>query len=521
VSNLNLSANLSDRITQLSVLFDISQILNSSLPLDDIIDRVLKKLGEGLSINRAILTLLNRNTQEIIIDASYNLTPEEEKRGRYRLGEGIVGEVIQTGRSIVVPKIGQEPRFLNRTNARRKKEDLEMSFLCVPIKQGLETIGALAVDKLYNNPEQREGDLQVLTVTASIIAQNVSLRQQFQEEKEHLLHENIRLNQALTEKFRFDNIIGTNHSIRQVFELVAQVSTSNATVLIRGESGTGKELIAHIIHYNSLRKDGPFIRVNCSALPESIIESELFGHEKGAFTGAIAERKGRFELAHGGTLFLDEIGDLSPLVQVKLLRALQEREIERVGSSKPISIDVRVIAATNRDLEHAMAENKFREDLFYRLNVFPIHIPPLRERKSDIPLLVDHFIEKYNQRHSKQVKRISTSAINLLMSYHWPGNIRELENTIERAVLIASEGVIMAHHLPPTLQSAQSSKTEIYTNLQERLDQIEKEMILDALKSTNGNYSKAAKLLGITERMMGLRIQKYGLDKESLKGTIL
>lgn len=521
MSNLDLSENLKERIHQLSLLFDISQTINNSLPLEELIDRVLEQLASGLDFSRCSLTLLNRNTSEIIIDASYNLTPEEKRRGRYRLGEGITGEVIQSGKPIVIPKIGDEPRFLNRTNARKNKIDLEMSFLCVPIKQGAETIGALAADKLYHDPTSIEVDLQVLTITASIIAQNVALRQQFQEEKEFLIRENARLNQALTEKFRLDNIIGSNHAIRQVFELVAQVSASNATVLIRGESGTGKEMIANMIHYNSLRKDGPFIRVNCAALPESLIESELFGHEKGAFTGAISERKGRFELAHGGTLFLDEIGDLSPLIQVKLLRALQEREIERVGGTKPITVDVRVIAATNRDLEQLMAQGKFREDLFYRLNVFPIHVPPLRERKSDIPHLVDHFIEKYNQRHQKNVKRIASTAINLLMSYHWPGNIRELENTIERAVLLANEGVIMAHHLPPTLQTAQSSKTEVFTNLEEKLDQIEKEMILDALKATHGNYSKAAKLLGLTERKMGLRIQKFGLDKRTLKSTIL
>lgn len=521
MSNLNLSTNLKERINQLNLLFDISQDVNSPLPLEDIMDLVLERLCRGLGVQRGILTLLNRNTSEIIIDASYNLNSDEQKRGRYRLGEGITGEVIQTGKPIVVRKIGEEPRFLNRTNARRSTEDLEMSFLCVPIKQGLETSGALAIDKRYTDLDFIEVDLQVLSIAASIIAQNVSLRQQFQEEKEFLLRENVRLNQALTEKFRFDKIIGTNHAIRQVFELVAQVSNSNATVLIRGESGTGKEMIAHVIHYNSLRKDGPFIRVNCAALPESLIESELFGHEKGAFTGAIAERKGRFELAHGGTLFLDEIGDLSPLTQVKLLRALQEREIERVGSSKSISVDVRVIAATNRNLEELMAQGKFREDLFYRLNVFPIHVPPLRERKSDITLLVDHFIEKYNERHQKNVKRIASTAINLLMSYHWPGNIRELENTIERAVLLSTEGVIMAHHLPPTLQSAQSSKTEMFSDLEKRLDQIEKDMILDALKATHGNYSKAAKLLGLTERKMGLRIKKFGLDKQTLKNTLL
>jgi Nif-specific regulatory protein len=255
------------------------------------------------------------------------------------------------------------------------------------------------------------------------------------------------------------------------------------------------------------------VKVNCAALPESVIESELFGHEKGAFTGAISTRKGRFELADGGTIFLDEIGDLSTPTQVKLLRVLQEREIERVGGAKTIKVNVRVIAATNRNLEEAIAMNEFREDLYYRLNVFPLHIPPLRERKSDILLLADHFVTKYNKKNNKSVKRISTSAINMLMSYHWPGNVRELENVMERGILLATNDVIHAHHLPPTLQTAESSGTTLTSSLQDALEAVEKELILDALKSSRGNFSKAARALNITERIMGLRAKKYGIDK--------
>ena len=283
-------------------------------------------------------------------------------------------------------------------------------------------------------------------------------------------------------------------------------------MLIRGESGTGKELVAHAIHYNSDRADKPFIKVHCAALPETVIESELFGHEKGSFTGAISMRKGRFELAHGGTIFLDEIGDLAPLTQVKLLRVLQERQFERVGGNETLRTNVRIITATNRNLEEAMEQNEFREDLYYRLNVFPIHMPPLRDRKSDILLLADHFVEKYAEKNHKDIQRVSTPAIDLLSSYHWPGNVRELENVIERAAVLSIDGVIHSHHLPPTLQSAESTGTAVSGSLQAQLENLEHELVIDALKSTKGNMAKAAQLLRITERIMGLRVQKYGID---------
>jgi Nif-specific regulatory protein len=300
--------------------------------------------------------------------------------------------------------------------------------------------------------------------------------------------------------------------MQNVFDMIAQVSHSEANVLLRGESGTGKELVAQAIHYNSPRADKPFIKVNCSALPETVIESELFGHEKGAFTGAISTRKGRFELAHGGTIFLDEIADLSTTTQVKLLRVLQEREFERVGGNDTIRTNVRVITATNRNLEELMEQNLFREDLYYRLNVFPIHIPPLRDRRSDIMLLADHFVERYANKNNLSIQRISTPAIDLLMNYHWPGNVRELENCIERAVLLSVDGVIHSHHLPPSLQSAESTNTELSGSLQESLDNLERELLMDALKSTKGNMAKAARMLQITERVMGLRVNKHGID---------
>ncbi|WP_018526269.1 nif-specific transcriptional activator NifA [Alkalispirochaeta alkalica] len=505
------------KLEELSLFFEISQILDQSLDLKQVIQPVLTAVTDHLGMLRGTITLLNRKSGEILIEAAYGLSPTERKRGRYKLGEGITGKVVQSGQSKVIPRIDEEPEFLNRTGARRGKPSEAVSFICVPVKIGSETIGALSVDRSFPGEEALQEDLRILTVVASLIAQAVKIRQTVMEEREQLLAENSRLHKELEEKFRPSNIIGNSKAMQHVFDMMAQVSRSDATVLIRGESGTGKELVAQAIHYNSARAAKPLIKVNCAALPETVIESELFGHEKGAFTGAISTRKGRFEMANGGTIFLDEIGDLSAMTQVKLLRVLQEKEFERVGGNETIRTNVRVIAATNRDLERAMEEGLFREDLYYRLNVFPIHLPPLRERRNDILLLADHFIATYREENHKPIQRISTPAIDLLSNYHWPGNVRELENCIERAVLLSADGVIHSHHLPPSLQSAESTNTQIHGSLQDSLDNLERELLMDALKSTKGNMAKAARMLDITERIMGLRVKKHGIDPRNYR----
>jgi Nif-specific regulatory protein len=297
-----------------------------------------------------------------------------------------------------------------------------------------------------------------------------------------------------------------------MYEQVAQVAATNTTVLIRGESGTGKELIAHSIHYNSLRAKKPFVKVSCAALPDSLIESELFGYEKGAFTGADTRKKGRFELAEGGTLFLDEIGDVPLATQVKLLRVLQEREFERVGGTETVKVNVRLLAATNRDMEKLIAAGTFREDLYYRLNVFAIFVPPLRDRKADLLMLADHFLDKFSQEHGKSIKRISTPAIDMLASYHWPGNVREMENALERAVLMCDGQVIHAHHLPPSLQTAEASGTVMRVSLSDSVAAYEKDLIQDTLKTTRGNRAKAARLLDTTERILSYKVRNYGID---------
>jgi len=499
-------------VHELSLLFEISQMLDRTLDLRDVAGSVLRAIAEHMGMLRGTLMLLNAESGEISIEAAFGLTNAQKRRGRYQSGEGVTGQVVQTGRPAVVPRVAEEPLFLNRTGARKRLRKEDISFICVPIKVGNVVIGALSADRLFDETVSLDEDVRLLSIIASLIAQAVRLRQSAEERQRRLMEENARLQEELRERFRPSNIIGNSRPMQDVYDLIAQVAKSTSTVLIRGESGTGKELVAHAIHYNSHRADKPFIRVSCAALPESVVESELFGHERGAFTGAMSQRKGRFELAHGGTLFLDEIGELTPHTQVKLLRVLQEREFERVGGTDTLRTDVRLIAATNRDLEALIAAGKFRQDLYYRINVFPIIMPPLRERRSDILLLADYFVEKYGKANGKDVRRISTPAIDMLMSYHWPGNVRELENCIERAVLVSADDVIHGHHLPPTLQTAEASGTAHAGTLAESLERLERELVLDALKSSRGNMAKAARSLGITERTMGLRVRAYDIE---------
>ncbi len=507
--------NYKRRIYESSLLFQLSQALNSSRELSTIIDPVLTSMAENIALRRGTVTILSRITGKISIAASVELSRDEIKRGIYELGEGITGKVVQSGRAEIIKNISLEPLFLNKTGVRQRRKN--SSFLCVPIKHDTETIGAFSADRIFQDEHGLTDDVQLLAIVASMISRTVKQRQSIEDKKKELNGKNKRLNESSEEEFNPFNMIGRSHSMQEAFSLMAQVSRSEATVFIRGESGTGKELVAQTLHYNSLRAGKPFIKINCSALPESIIESELFGHEKGSFTGAVGSRKGRFELADGGSVFLDEIGELSPVTQVKLLRVLQEREIERVGGNRTIPVDVRIIAATNKDVDEEMLKGNFREDLYYRLNVFPICIPPLRERRSDIMLLTEHFIEKNSRRNRTSVKKISSSAIDLLMNYHWPGNVRELENCIERAVLLSHDQEIDVSDLPPSLQLAESSPTAPGSTLQAALDGLEQKLLCDALKTTRGNMASAARKLAVSERIMGLRVKKYRIDLDKYR----
>jgi Nif-specific regulatory protein len=501
---------------RLAMLVEIGNALAASISSRSAFQRVLEILERRFGMIRGIVSVLERKSGEIRIEASMGLSAAG-RSARYRLGEGITGRVVQTGKPIVVTQVSREPSFLNRAGERKDLHKQEITFMCAPIFVNGQSIGAIGVDLRFNMARDYDADLKTIGVITAMLAQALKADYLVDDERRRLMDENTHLLGELKERYDFSNIIGSGGPMRQVYEQIVQVAGANTTALIRGESGTGKELIAHAIHYNSPRADRPFVKVSCAALPDTLIESELFGYEKGAFTGANARRKGRFEMAEGGTLFLDEIGDINLTTQVKLLRVLQEREFERVGGTETLRSNVRLIAATNKDLEKAIAAGHFREDLYYRLNVFTIFVPPLRERKSDLLLLADHFLQKYAKEHRRDVRRISTPAIDMLSSYHWPGNVRELENVIERAVLVCDGGALHGHHLPPTLQTAQASGTVTRLSLGDAVAAYEKDLVQDALKTTRGNCAKAARLLSTTERILNYKVRKYEIDSSRFK----
>jgi Nif-specific regulatory protein len=467
----------------------------------------MSTLGNQLEMKRGCVFLLDPLSKEMRIVAAHGLAKQSIEKGKYRIGEGIVGRVLEKRIPMVIPNIGEEPLFLNKTGSRPEKEGI--SFLSVPIEFKKEALGVLSVDRIYSHEHGSvDDDLRVLKIVASLIAQFIKLWESFEEvekEKEDL-------KQELKGKYRIENVIGHSPRMQEVFEAVYQVSPSKATVLLRGESGTGKELIAKAIHYMSPRSKGPFVKFNCASIPEGLLESELFGHEKGAFTGAISSRSGKFELANKGTIFLDEIGDLPITLQPKILRVLQEREFERIGSEKTIRVDVRIIAATSRNLEGLVSQNKYREDLYYRLNVIPLFLPPLREREEDIPALIEFFLEKFNRENNRSVA-LDNTALQVFLNYNWPGNVRELENTIERLVIMTHSDRITASDLPVSLSIRRIRSSETAESLMTDIQEIERSNILSALEKTGWVQAKAARLLGITPRQIGYKIKKYGLEE--------
>ncbi|MFR9619885.1 MAG: sigma 54-interacting transcriptional regulator [Rikenellaceae bacterium] len=483
------------------------------------LDGVVALLAEHLKANRLYLTILNRDSQKIYIEGAYGLTSSDDTKGWvYRVGEGIIGRVIASGVEVYIPSIADSPNFLNKTKSPMTIDGEDLSFICSPVTFENEVIGTLSFHKVRSKTDQSSirYTTRLLKIIGGLIGSTLRRRQEYAEEMAKLKAENESLRGNFIDKLP-TNMKGRSNQMNDLHALINSVSKTDATVLIRGESGVGKELVADAIHQNSNRKDKPFIKVNCASLPDTLIESELFGHEKGSFTGAAQRRIGRFEAANGGTIFLDELGDIPASTQIKLLRVLQERELERLGSTQTIKVDVRVIAATNRDLESMILKGEFREDLYYRLNVFPLYIPSLRERISDVPILANHFIEKFNTRYNKQIKRITSAAIDILMVYKWPGNIRELENCIERACILSTDDVLRAHNLPPTLQTADSSETVTSGRLETIVGNFESQIITEMLTSTKGNMAKAAEALGVSERIMGLRVKKYNIDISRFK----
>ncbi len=508
---------LKSKNIELSVIHHISHAIIHRKDISSLLHRVLEILHDDMNLEHGTLTL--RRGNYLIIEASNGLSEHKKKCGLYKIGEGVTGKVGESGDSIYIPNISKDPYFLGKI---RNKKKLQNAFICVAVKYEGEVIGTLSVDSKLTSDEILQKTQGFLEIVANILADVVATFRKEIEERAILEEENKRLKSELSLKFRPTNIIGNCNNMHVVYERIIQVANSPATVLVMGESGTGKELVAKAIHYASSKKSTPFVAVNCAALPENLIESELFGHEKGSFTGAMKQRKGRFEIAKQGTLFLDEIGDITPALQVKLLRVLQEKVFERVGGHEPIKTNARVVAATNKDLESEIKNGNFREDLYYRLNIFPIYIPPLRKRKSDIILLADHFLMKYNKIYFKEVKRITTPAINMLMSYHWPGNVRELENCIERAVLVSNNAVISACDLPPSLQTAKESHSEIISeadgaDFNTMVASFERELIVEALKNNKGNVAAARRALKTTTRIIHYKIKQLSIDPKNYK----
>ncbi len=503
-----------DRSRELTLLHDIVQLVTSTTDINQAMDAVLDLMGKQLHMMRGMITLVSPQTGEIRVESAYGLKPSERSRGRYTKGEGIIGRVVANGMAMYIPRVSEEPTFLNRTKSRDlQKEDV--SFICVPIKLNNQVVGALSVDQLFSCKVNIDEEVQLLTVIAALLG-HTAIEMQRRMDNESFVSNRPR------------GFVGNSESMQKVYTQIMQVGPSVTTVLLHGESGTGKELAASAIHAASPRASAPFITLNCAALPENLIESELFGHERGAFTGASAMRKGRFELAHGGTLFLDEIGELPLLMQAKLLRVLQERTFERLGSMETLRSDVRVITATNRDLEAMVMEGTFRRDLYYRLNVFPIDLPPLRERPDDILPLSHYFLQRYAERNGRENISLSLAVMDMIQAYDWPGNIRELENVMERAVLLLGfEPLVLPQHLPAALhtihserQGTRSPQKILDVPLQARLEELERACIMNALEVSRGRLGKAAEMLGLTERIMALRMKKYHVTyKEFRSGT--
>ena len=503
--------------SEIEVLQEITAAVVRERNVRRLLEQVLEILERRMGMLRGTFTLLEGD--ELRIEATTKgLNAEERANGHYRLGEGITGLVAKTGRSEVVADVRRDRRFLNRTGAR--DENAAVSFVCVPLVHLGQVIGTLSADReLHGDADELDRDVRLLGIIANITADAAAVCREECAEREALVEENRRLRDMLSNNP--GELIGNCREMRAVYEQIRQVAPSDATVLVRGASGTGKELVARAIQGLSRRKDKPFVVLNCAALPEALIESELFGHEKGAFTDAFARRIGRAEAADGGTLFLDEIGDLSVPMQVKLLRFLQERTFARVGSNEELRSDVRFIAATSRNLEELMAKKLFREDLYYRLSVFPITMPDLAHRTGDIVLLAEHFLAKMNVKYGKSVARISPPAVNMLQAYAWPGNVRELENCVERAVLTARDEVVRTYNLPEAVQKDEFAEDPFgggsSLTLDEQISAFERRILDDALARHGGNHAEAAKELGLSPRMMSYRLARSG--SSAYRGT--
>jgi len=526
---------------ELDILEQISQILGDGLELSQLFQRAMTLLSDRLHIQRSSLVLWDQAAGQLRTVASIGLSAEEQQRGRYAVGEGVTGQVLASGEPAVIKDIARHPEFLNRTGSRDLNDTGEkpkpISFICVPVNDGGQIVGTISIDKPYIDDDHLHADTRLLTIVAGSFAQTIRIHHLIQVEKGQWLEETQLLRDNLRGKYKFDNIIGSSPAMLDVLATIGQVASSRATVLLLGETGCGKELIAKAIHFNSPRADKPLIRINCGALSPQLLESELFGHVQGAFTGATKDKVGRFEAAEGGSIFLDEIGTLDPQLQVKLLRVLQEREFERVGDHRTVKVDTRIIAATNLDLEEEVRKGTFREDLYYRLNVVQINLPPLRKRREDIPRLIDYFLDKYNTENQRNLRKISRDVLNTMLRYPWPGNVRELENAMERGVVLSTGEDFSVDLLPlqirlfskqtrsettdtsieslaarlseHAVREYQSCEGEVYDLV---VGEIEKQLIREALSYNNGIKVRTADFLGINRNTLNKKIKELNIE---------
>jgi Nif-specific regulatory protein len=520
------SCTLNFAYNQMELLYEIAVMLTNTTEVKDTIEKGMRLLKRHQYLQRCALYLLNTDEDILELYTSIDLSPQQQMMAKYKLGEGATGLAAKSAEPIVIENVHNSIDYLNKLGHINTHD---VSYVAVPILKDDEVIGVISANMDNKTIPNFDEIVRILTIIGSLFIGAMTTQQKYHQEKMELTELQSYYKDEILSKSKFENIIGASTKMKQIFSMLETVSPSDATILVRGETGTGKELIATAIHNLSRRKNGPFIKLNCAAISETLLESELFGHEKGAFTDARETRKGRFELADNGTLFLDEIGDITPALQVKLLRILQEQEFERVGGTKTIKTNVRLVAATNRNLEEMVKKGEFREDLFYRLNVIPINLPPLRERYEDVKLLIEHYLQKFLKEHHKKMT-ISKEALELLLNYPWPGNIRELQNTMERIVLICPDGEVipeMLNHVlpfnyqkllmtntPQEIQPIPAIEEEKPLNppTKKTIKEMEKESIIQALIDSKGIRTKAAAQLGMTARQIGYKIKKYDID---------
>ena len=505
-------------VEQLALILELSRAFSALIELDELLPTIIKKTQEVLGAESSAILLLDEEKHEFFFPVTSDVRAERAERLRiirFPADKGLAGWVLQHGTPALIPDVTQDARFYADVDVQTGATT--QGLLCAPLRTSHGTIGVLELrnKRLGIFTEEDLTVLEALSGPVAIAIENARLYQKVRQSEALLKEEVASLQKEIAHRRHFPEIVGSGPALERIFVLMESAIPTPITVLLQGETGTGKELIARAVHYNGPRKERPFVTVNCGALQDTLLESELFGHKRGSFTGAVADKAGLFEIAHGGTIFLDEIGETSPALQVKLLRVLQEGEIQRVGETHQRKVDIRVISATNRDLAEEVEEKRFRADLYYRLSVFPIVVPPLRERREDIPLLVSHFLKRSNKKLGKRVKKINQEVMRALTQYAWPGNVRELENEIERAIALTPSGApITTEYLSEKLTAPGSLRVSLPAetqSLHEARLSFEREYIAQILRQHGGNAAQTAKVLGLSRQMLQKKIKGFGL----------